>query len=415
MERIKLSKNNKAYLFFDFFAKFGLGGMLFFIPISNALIDSFFGFFLLGFIGKKAIDHDFSFLKQWVNVALFLFFLFMSLSLLSSGKYISTSLIALFLKWGKYILIFLFMQDVISGRKDILIFSAVLLFSATIAAISGISQLFCGIEFLRGREIQIMKGGVRAITSGLNHCNSFGGYLVIPFFLSLSLFLFDKSSGLKKCLLLSLALIFSFCIFHTYSRGAWIGVLAGLLAMTLITRKRMMILVVCSFLGIILLYPKLREIFFSMFVAGGDSLRFEYWRIACAMFKENPILGEGLGLFMTYVSNHYPGMLVAYAHNCYLQILAESGVPSLISFLIFISMVLYCGIRQYRIVKDSVLLGGLCGVIGFLMHSFFDVQLYSLPLATLFWLWLGMVFVLGSDRFSKIKHKIKYVDIRNED
>lgn len=398
MERIKLSRNNKTYFFFDFLAKFGLGGMLFFIPISNALINSFFGFFLLGFIGKKAIDHDFSFLKQWVNVGLFLFFLFMSLSLLNSGKYISTSLIALFLKWGKYILIFLLMQDVISGRKDILIFSAVLLSSATIAAISGISQFFCGIEFLRGREIQIMKGGARGITSGLNHCNSFGGYLLIPFFLALSLSLFGKSSGLRKCLLLFLVLIFGFCVFHTYSRGAWIGVLAGLLAMTLITRKRVMILVVCSFLGIILLYPKLREIFFSMFVAGGDSLRFEYWRIACAMFKENPILGKGLGLFMPYVSNHYPGMLVAYAHNCYLQILAESGLFSFMAFLFFLYMVLYTAIKRYLFERSAILLGIICGLFSFSVHSFLDVNLYSLPLAILFWIWAGLAYVMVSGK-----------------
>jgi len=402
-----LNKNNKVYSFFDFLAKFGLGGMLFFIPISNALIDSFFGFFLLGFIGKKAIDHDFSFLKQWVNVALFLFFLFMSASLLNSGNYISTSLIALFLKWGKYILIFLLMQDVISGRKDIFIFSAVLLFSATIASISGITQFFWGMEFLRGREIQIMKGGVRAITSGLSHCNSFGGYLLIPLFLVLSLFLFGKSSGLRKCLLLFLILIFGFCVFHTYSRGAWIGVLAGLLTLTLITRKRVMILVVCAFLGIILLYPRLREIFFSMFIAGGDSLRFEYWRIACAMFNESPILGKGLGLFMPYVSDHYPGMLVAYTHNCYLQILAESGLFSFMAFLSFLFMVLYKAVKRYLSGRSVILLGVVCGLFSFSVHSFLDVYLYYLPLATLFWIWAGLAYVMASSKIPEARQEIK--------
>jgi hypothetical protein len=37
------------------------------------------------------------------------------------------------------------------------------------------------------------------------------------------------------------------------------------------------------------------------------------------------------------------------------------------------------------------LLGLLAGVIGCLAHSFFDTNLYSLRLAVLFWVWVGLI------------------------
>jgi O-antigen ligase len=116
------------------------------------------------------------------------------------------------------------------------------------------------------------------------------------------------------------------------------------------------------------------------------------------MFKENPFLGIGLGTFMARLSECSPGIPVFYAHNCFLQILAESGVFSLVTFLVFVCSVIYIGIKKFLIIRDPVLLGGICGIIGFLAHSFFDVHLYSLSLAVLFWFWIGMVSALSITR-----------------
>ncbi len=152
------------------------------------------------------------------------------------------------------------------------------------------------------------------------------------------------------------------------------------------------------FVSILFYIPEFRNILFSIFQSGGDSDRFKYWQVAFTMFKENPFLGKGLGTFMPYFSKYMPGLYPAYAHNCFLQILAESGIFSLFAFLGFLYLVIYRGIRRFFIKRNPVLLGGICGLIGFLTHSFFEVNLYSLPLATLFWIWIGIVSALSSDR-----------------
>lgn len=388
---------DKLFLVFSVITKIGLGGVLFFIPISNALIESFTSLALVGFIGRKIIKPDFHWLRIKQNIFLVLFFIFMALSLFNSGEYLSKSIIALFLKWGKYIGLSLILQDSINKRRDVFIFTGIFLFSAGLTAISGITQLLWGIEFLRGREIMIMKGSVRAITSSFNHCNGFGAYLIIPFILCLAILKsLRKFKARVYCPVIFLTVILAFCILHTYSRGTWVGIFAALLAMLLISRRIAVISAVFIFSGVLLFVPVFREILFSIFQFGGDADRFRYWQAALAMIKENPFLGKGLGTFMANFSKYLPNLFISYAHNCYLQIFAESGIFSLIAFAGFIFTVLYKGVKMFFSTRDSILLGGICGLFGFLAHSFFEVNLYSLPLATLFWLWIGIVTALGS-------------------
>ena len=393
---------DKLTTFFDVLTKIGLGGIFFFIPISNALISIFAGLTFFGFLGKKIVKPDFQWLKHKQNIFLILFFIFMGLSLTNSGQYLGKSLIALFLKWGKYIALSLIVQDSITKRKDIFIFVGIFMFSSVLVALSGITQLFWGVEFLRGRNIMLIASGVRAINSSFNHYNNFGAYLIIPFLLCVAFVKAPRvlKSGISYFILL-LGITLAFCIFHTYSRGTWIGVLVGLMTMFVISRRPRIIFAIIFIIGIILFIPMFQGRFFSIFQAGGDADRFRYWQAAISMFKENPFLGKGLGTFMAHFAEYLPNVGISYAHNCFLQILAESGIFSLVFFLTFLCLVLYIGIKKFFSERDPVLLGGICGLTGFLVHSFFDTNLYSLALAILFWLWVGIVAALGSGKASQ--------------
>jgi len=99
----------------------------------------------------------------------------------------------------------------------------------------------------------------------------------------------------------------------------------------------------------------------------------------------------GLGTFMANFSKYLPNLNISYAHNCYLQILAETGIFTLSSFILFAVSLVYLGIKKFLRSRDFVLLGLLSGMVGFLVHSFFEVNLYSLQLAFLFWVWAGLI------------------------
>jgi O-antigen ligase len=94
---------------------------------------------------------------------------------------------------------------------------------------------------------------------------------------------------------------------------------------------------------------------------------------------------------MAKLSQYTKGVGGFYAHNCYLQIWAETGIFALLSFIVFIILILRQGIKTFIKTHDYIVLGLLCAIFGFLVHSFFDNHLYSLQLAVLFWFLAGML------------------------
>jgi O-antigen ligase len=204
-------------------------------------------------------------------------------------------------------------------------------------------------------------------------------------------------------------ILLQLCLLFTFSRGAWLGLFAAFSLMLLITNKRKIILFVfLIFVVGIILVPLLRERAMFTFLPEGDKGRFIMWKGAWAMIEDNPFLGKGPGTFMKYFPSYVKDLGISYAHNCYLQIWAETGIFSLFCFLLFVGSILAMGIKisvtlSRKIFKDSslantpfenihrILFGLNCAIFGFLVHSFFDVHLYSLQLAVLFWVLLGIL------------------------
>jgi len=56
---------DKFYNFFRFISEYALYGLLFFLAISNALVEIFAVLAIASFIGRKIIKPDFKFLRFW--------------------------------------------------------------------------------------------------------------------------------------------------------------------------------------------------------------------------------------------------------------------------------------------------------------------------------------------------------------
>ncbi len=386
---------DRFYSFFIVISEYALYGLLFFIPISISLVEVFAALVFIGFVGRKIIKPDFEFLKFWPNALLLLFLLFSALSLINSGQYFNKTIHALFGKWAQYLGICFIVQDTIYDRKVVRRGMFVFLFSAALVVLSGLSQYFFGIEFLRNRSMTVMsKGGARAITSSFTHYNGFGGYLVVVVSLVVALLLANNSFGLVTGSLLIFAMVSMTTLIGTYSRGSWLALTVSFISMSIFCRKNLKWLVPIFFVIIVMfLFPVSSERLFLTFKSGGDSDRFRYWSAAFKMIGEHPFFGMGVGTFMANFPKYSPirDLGEAYAHNCYFQIWAETGIFALISFVVFVVSLVCLGIKKFLISKDFLLLGLLSGVLGFLAHSFFDTNLYSLQLAFLFWVWVGLI------------------------
>jgi len=190
--------------------------------------------------------------------------------------------------------------------------------------------------------------------------NSFAGFLALVFPGFLGHLLDVLRSGKRRAGFLvfsglwlagSLA-----CLVLTYSKGGWAAfafgtlVFCSLLGRDLLRRYRRVVcgafLAAAAFVGALFatgVIPAriIRDAIPSM------AVRLGYWRGALAMARDYPVAGVGLGCFGDHFAAYRP--LLARpsraAHNDYLQVLAELGVPGLA---VFVWMWVACGVGVAR-------------------------------------------------------------------
>ena len=193
------------------------------------------------------------------------------------------------------------------------------------------------------------------------------------------------------------------CLAYTLSRGAFLGFAIGLSFLFMINQRRKKVWIVAGVAlvlvtGLLLTKTHLRDVLTLSDV--GSQERNIMWNTAWRMIQARPIVGVGLNTFMAnylhYVAG--PNQGPAYAHNCFLQIAAETGLIGLICFLWFTgSLFLSCWRRLRTIDSEETslkpwLAGVTAGLLAFLIQSMFDTNLYALRQAALFWTLAGLAF-----------------------
>jgi O-antigen ligase len=399
----------KILKFLDVAVEYSIYGLIFFIPISIAMIGTFAGFVIAFFLLKKILSPDFTSIKAHKALFLFLllFFAFMDLSLLNSGPLVIKSLKVLIIKWGRFPLLLWAILDTFRDTKRIIKAVCVLLFSAALVGLTVFTQKFFGFEFLRGR---MLENSLLSVAGPFKNPNALAAYLtcVIPIALSLSVCKWKKLVVRLCFILIVVMLILS--SFWALCRGGWLGVISSFIFIILITNyQRLKKIFWPLFLSSYIFIVPLIGLFLFFFQNRRDSYRFTLFHGAWGMIKDHPLLGKGLGTFMDYCALYTNNPGIYYAHNCFLQIWAESGIFSLLCFLLLVGYVFYKSIKVSLKIPQSlnlfVLIGLTAGLLGFLVHSFFEVHLYSFQLSFLFWVVLGLTvalsFILDQEQFSK--------------
>lgn len=110
--------------------------------------------------------------------------------------------------------------------------------------------------------------------------------------------------------------------------------------------------------------------------------RLHFWAVALKIFAANPVFGAGLesfGVAFTAFDTRNGVFRVEYAHNEYLQMLADGGVVGLAIVVSFVFLLFRSGLRSIANSSDgltrAVSIGGMAGCFGILVHSFFDFPL----------------------------------------
>ena len=285
----------------------------------------------------------------------------------------------------------------VQDQRDVTVIVSAMVLGAVCAAVYGLLN-----------PPSTVPGQLDRLSGTLGNANELAGVLAMGIGLTGGLAAIAKTA-LGRGLAIGVAALCLMAIFLTGSRGGLVALAAMLIAAVVLAKGRRLILtlalltVVTAGIGYVATTApeQSRE---RILHPGRGTGRIDIWTVGGRMVSANPVTGVGAGNF-TVSSIHYllrPGSLPdaqyiadepSVAHNTYLEVLAELGIPGATLFLALIIFFLGCSIAalsRFRRLGDrrmqALTIAIAVSLIGLLTQYVFGSQQYSREL----WLLLGL-------------------------
>ena len=298
------------------------------------------------------------------------------------------------LKYVEYFMLYFLVTNNIRDKRQIKVFLVVFLITCAITCTYALAT----IEKMGGRATAPFEGPK-------GEPNTLGGYLVLLFAISTGIFLYSSLRGWRIFCGILACLIF-ITLLQTLSRGSYLAFIITYLVLTVLTKKKKLLLIGILLLGMctfpFILPEKVIERIGYTFTPRkprvslhGRSIpleesayaRIETWKRVFREWKRRPLLGRGVtGLGL--VDAQYP------------RVLGETGI---LGFSIFMWLLIYIfrySLSIFRAVEDEWLkgltLGFLSGFVGLLFHSFAAATFIIVRIMEPFWFLAGVILMLPS-------------------
>ena len=399
--------------------EFSIWGIVFCLPFSKSLVEIFIIAAIVLTVFIKIKKRDFTFRKSPLTFALILYFGINFLSIFWSVDFL-LSLRSVISKIAEYIILFYIVYDFVDSEKKLKRLLLVVLVSVILITANGfIQQYITRFDILRGYPSfkTITTPGAKYasfkglafklppeergyITSSFPFPNDYATWIITLLPLALAASFFDLKKMKKSIRIWSyaafLALVFS--LFLTKTRGAWIACSIGVLILSMIRSKKLIIGFILATIFFYIIMPGYVRKAVKSRLSFKD--RVSTWSISLEMIKKRPVLGSGLntyfGNYKIYRNDKDKFKRGSYAHNCYLQQAVDIGIVGLLIFLYLLFSIFWLSIKKIIKIKDdfysSCALGLWVGLLCFAIYAFVDTNFYSLPLVVLFWFMTGLLF-----------------------
>lgn len=268
--------------------------------------------------------------------------------------------------------------------------------------------------------------------------------LILP--LAVGLYFYKKHNPLVQMTLISLIVIILIGLVLSYTRAAWLSVLASVgLALVLYYKISWKPIAVLAGAGMVVVlirwdqiqmelernkYEHTTEAFDERLQSAANIStdasnleRINRWSCAIAMFKERPIMGYGPGTYafeyapfqrpenLTIISTNFGDM--GNAHSEYLGALAETGLVGMLSLIAVVAAIFFTGITLYhRLPKENkedriIVLSTIMALSTYFIHAFLNNYLDTDKAAVPIWgicaMWLVYESELSLSGQSKAK------------
>jgi len=280
-----------------------------------------------------------------------------------------------------------------------------LILMATIAGAYGVFQHLARIDFL-GNVKYVHKTFGRS-PGFFNSPQTFGNYilLVLPIVIGLSYY----SNRKKERWLFSFSsLIILTAMIFSYVRGVWLGLIGGLILMSVLKSKKLLYLVVAGIIVCSISLVAFPSSIFTRRVVGtfkserpvGD--RTYLWQGGLKIVRDYPVTGVGWEGFRKVYPRYKPseaGKTGCNAHNNFLDVAVNSGLFGLGIFLWLMAVIYKVALQIFKGVEDGYFKGIAWGFLGsftaFLIAGLSQYNFGDSEVVMLFYFLLGMIMKIG--------------------
>lgn len=395
--RIAYTCRSQPQFRLDYLIEHCILAVAFFLPLSLDIATLFLGAGTILWIAKMALFKKL-FLKRTPFDEMIALLVILSAASIGVAPDKDFSFYNYYHLMGRYILIYYLVINNLSTLEQIkrLIWS--IMASAVIVTGYGFYQYVHGVDisafqWVDGEQFPELK--VR-IFSTLQNPNLLAGFLVVVMSLAVGIGLHTENIQ-GKALLFVLVAVLGICLVLTYSRGAWLSVVAvTALCGRLYNRKVLWVFLVIPVLALFC-HDGVMERLLSIFnpTDTSSTLRIALWESTIAMILDKPLLGIGWGSYwLVYPDYDFflnnPAATIVHAHNMYLHIAAEIGIPGLMVFLAIIyghtRTAIQVLVQTQNTWVAGVMLGSVAAVLGLVVNGFTDYIMFNVQMSMLFWL-----------------------------
>lgn len=309
-----------------------------------------------------------------------------------------SALISVFLIFGYFLVVNLMRTEEWIKRCVISFVS-----SGTIVAIIGILQYILGLSPFDWMDENLFSDISGRTTSLFENPNILAVYLVAILMFVLCFFMLCRRKNVKMLVGFSIFTIIT-CLILTWSRGAWLAAIIGVLIFAFINSKKTLryVFLILGILpvAIYLIPNNIVNRFLSIVNLTDSSISYRIytWKGSLKLIKDYFWGGIGYGTeaFSEAYSNYaYMGMETAeHSHNLFLQIIISMGICGVVVFSIILLFFFQKNVEYLKSPSNNssfvLASAGATSVVSFLIMGIFDYVWYNYRMFFLFWIVLAL-------------------------
>ncbi|MCX7779507.1 MAG: O-antigen ligase family protein [Negativicutes bacterium] len=398
-----LTRRNIFYAL-DYWLQHCLLAVAFFLPLSLNITSLFLGIGAILWAGKMAAAGRLGFVRTPFDIAVALLVAISGASVFAAPER-WLSFYNYYHLMGRYILLYYLVINNIADRETLRRMIKAVLLSALLVTGYGFYQYIHGMdisafEWVDGEQFPDLK---MRVFSTLENPNLLAGFLVMMIAVAAGMGL-GTAGWREKALLFGLVLALGACLVLTYSRGAWISVLAVIAVYGVYYNRRIFWLMAIVPLALFCAHSAVIERVASILnpTDTSSTLRLALWESTLAMIMDKPLQGIGWGAYLrVYPAYDFfvqdAGTVIYHAHNMYLHLAAEIGVPGLMVFLLLMFGHVRMALSARRLAAErwlrGLMLGIAAAIYGLAVSGITDYIMFNIQMAMLFWLLNALVVV----------------------